>query len=76
MTSHCGLTQIIINEPIHILGDSSSCVDLAFPSQQNLLVLDSGVNFSWHSTSHHQILFAKFDLKVFYSPPYKWCVWH
>ena len=38
MTSHCGLTQIIINEPTHILGDSSSCVDLAFPSQQNMVL--------------------------------------
>ena len=38
-----GLQQII-NEPTHIIGDSSSSIDLIFTSQPNL-VMDSGVHF-------------------------------
>ena len=63
MTSHYGLTQII-NEPTHILEDSSFCIDLVFTSQPNM-VLGSGVHSSLHPNSHHQIVFAKFDLKFF-----------
>ena len=74
MTSHYGLTQII-NEPTHILEDSSSCIDLVFTSQPSM-VLDSGVHFSLHPNSHCQIVFAKFNSKVFYPPPYKRHVWH
>ena len=74
MTFHYGLTQII-NEPTHILEDSSSCIDLVFTSQSSM-VLDSGVHFLLNPNSHCQIVFAKFDLKVFYPPPYKRHVWH
>ena len=68
MTSHYGLTQII-NEPIHILQDASFCIDFIFTSQPNM-VLDSWVHSSLHLNSHHQIGFAKFNLKVYYPPPY------
>ena len=64
VTSHYGLIQII-NELTHILEDSSTFV---FTSQ-SVMVLDSGVHFSLHPNSHHQIEFAKFDLKVYYPPP-------
>ena len=37
ITSQFGLHQII-NEPTHILENSSSCIDLIFTSQPNLLV--------------------------------------
>ena len=74
MTSRHGLTATI-NEPTQILEDSSSCVDLVFTSQPNM-VLDSGFHSSLHPNSHHQTVFAKFDLKVFYPPPYKRHVWH
>ena len=71
MTSHYGLT-LIINEPTHIFEDSSSCIDLASTSHLNM-VLDSGVHSSLHPNSHHQIVFAKFDLKVV---PCERRVWH
>ena len=58
MTSHYRLTQII-KEPTHSLEDASSCIDLIFTSQSNV-VLDSGVHSSLHPNSHHQIVFAKF----------------
>ena len=69
MTSHYGLTQII-NEPTHIVEDALSCIDLIFTSQPNM-VLDSRVHSLLHPNSHHQIVFAKFNLKVYYPPPYE-----
>ena len=74
MTSHYGLTQII-NKPTHILEDSSSCTDLIFTSQVNM-VLDSGVHSSVHPNSHHLIIYAKFNLKVYYPSPYERYIWH
>ena len=46
LTSQFGLSQLI-NEPTHILGSSSSCIDLIFTSQPNL-VIESGVHPSLH----------------------------
>ena len=74
ITSHYGITQII-NEPTHKLEDASSCVDLIFTSQPNM-ILDSGVHSSLHPNSHHQIVFAESNLKVYYPPPYERHVWH
>ena len=74
ITSHFGLHQLI-HDPTHILGKSSSCIDLIFTSQPNMVV-NSGVHSSLHANCYHQIVFAKFDLKVYYPPPYKSEVWH
>ena len=52
-----------------------SCIDLIFTSQPNM-VIDSGVHASLHSNCHHQFIYAKFDLKIFYPPPYERTVWH
>ena len=49
ITSQFGLQQFF-KEPTNILTDSSSCVDLSFTSQPNL-VMESGV----HSSRHHNI---------------------
>ena len=65
----------VINEPTHILDNSKSCIDLIFTSQPNM-IMDSGVHPSLHSSCHHQIIYAKFNLKVFYPPPYERTVWH
>ena len=46
ITLQFGLSQII-NEPTHILDPSSSCIDLVFTSQPNL-VTESGVHPSLH----------------------------
>ena len=40
------------------------------------MVMDSGVHASIHPHCHHQLIFAKFNLKVFYPPPYERTVWH
>ena len=73
LTSQLGLEQII-KEPIHIIGDSSSCIDLIFTTQPNL-VMESGVHSLLHSNYHHPKTFAKFNLKIHYSHPYEWEVW-
>ena len=69
VTSQFGLHQII-NEPTHVLEKSSSCIDLIFTSQPNLVV-DSGVHPSLHPNCHHQIVYAKFNLKIHFPPPYE-----
>ena len=74
LTSKFGLSQII-KEPTHILDKSRSCRNLIFTSQPNM-VIDSGVHASLHSNCHHQIIYAKFDLKISFAPPYERTVWH
>ena len=69
-----GLSKII-KEPRHILGNSRSCIDLIFTSQPNM-VIDSGVHASLHANCQHQIIYAKFDLKIIYPPPFEKTVWH
>ena len=72
--SQYGLLQII-NKPLDFLENSSSCIDLIFTSQPNLVV-DLGVHISLHSNCHHQIGYAKCNLKFHFSPPYEQEIWH
>ena len=74
ISSQYGLHQMI-NELTHILESSSSCIDLIFTSQPNLIT-ESGVHPSLHPNSHHQIIFAKFNLEIHYPLPYFCDAWH
>ena len=74
ITSQFGLHQLI-NEPTHLLQNSSSCTDLIFRSQPKIVV-ESDVHPSLHPNCYHQIIFAKFNLKIYYPPPYLREVWH
>ena len=67
VTSQFGLSQIITEA--NILESSSLCIDLIFTTQPNLVV-ESGVHPSLHPNCHHQIVFAKFNLQIYYTPPY------
>ena len=58
VASQNGLHQEI-DEPTHILNNSSSCIDLIFNSQPNLLI-ESGVHPSLHPNCHHQIVLQNF----------------
>ena len=69
LTTSYGLSQII-SDPTHILPDSSSCIDLIFAKQPNM-VAESGVHPSLHPKCYHQIIFAKHNLKVEYPPLYQ-----
>ena len=74
LTASFGFNQIV-NEPTHILNISSSCIDLIFTSQTNL-VIESGVYSSLHVSCHHHTAYAKFNLNVTYPPTYEREVWH
>ena len=65
----------IIKEPTHILENSSLCIDLVFTSQSNLIV-NSGTLPTLHPNCHHQIIYAKCNLRIHYPPPYTRVVWH
>ena len=51
LTAQFGLQQII-KEPTHLSNTSSSCINLTFTSQPNLIT-DCGVHSSLHSNCHH-----------------------
>ena len=57
------------------LDNSRPCIDLICTSQPNM-VIDSGVHASLHLNCHHQIIYPKFDIKIYYPPPYERTVWH
>ena len=44
-------------------------IDLIYTSQPNL-VIESGIHSSFYSSCHHQIVFAKFNLKICQPLPY------
>ena len=73
LTSVYGMKQLIA-EPTHVLENSSSCIDLIFTDQSNL-IMDAGVHPSLHSKCHHQVIYAKLNLKMQYPPPYTREIW-
>ena len=73
LTSFYGLNQLI-KTPTHLLQNSATCIDLVFTNQPHL-VMESGVHSSLSSTRQHEIVFAKLNLKVEYSPPYELVFW-
>lgn len=60
----------MIKESTHILENSSSCIDLIFTNEPNMVV-ESRVHHPLHQDCHHQIFIPKFNLKVHYLPPYE-----
>ena len=38
--------------------------------------MESGIHSSLHSNCHHQIIYARFNLKIYYPPPYERKIWH
>ena len=64
-----------MKEPTHISDNYRPCINLSFTSQPNL-VLDFGIHSSLLENCHHQIVYCKFDLKIFYPPPYERTVWY
>ena len=65
----------LIHETTHIIRRRPSCTDLLFASQPNLVV-ESAVQSSLHQNCHHQLVFARFNLKVVFPPPYECEIWH
>ena len=65
-TSRFSICQIV-NIPPHVLNNTSSCIDLIFISQPNL-VMHSDVDPFLYPNCNHQIVFSKFNLKIPYLP--------
>ena len=74
LTCSHGLHQLI-NEPTYLFDSSSSCINLIFTSQPNL-VMESGIELSLQPICHHKLVFAKFVLSIYYPPPYERTEWH
>ena len=74
LTTSYGFQQLI-SEPTHILKNSSSCIDLIFTDQPNLIT-DSGTHPSLPPNCHHNITFCKINLKITYPPLYRRLVWN
>ena len=73
LTSLYEMKQLIA-EPTHVLENSSSCIDLIFTNQPNL-IMDAGVHPPLHLKCHHQVICAKINLQIEYPPPYTRKVW-
>ena len=73
LTALYGMKQLI-SDSTHILQHSSSCIDLIFVNQPNL-VIDSGIHPSLHQNCHHQVIFCKLNLKIEYLLTYAREVW-
>ena len=69
-----GFTQLI-REPTNLEPNKrKTCIDLLFSNQQNLIT-ESGVHPSLFQTCHHQIIYAKIDLRFYLPPTYEREVW-
>ena len=74
LTSTFGYRKLI-NLPTHMTNTSSSCIDLIFTSNPNLIT-EFGIEKSLYADScHHSIVFGKMNLNVPLPPPYTHEVW-
>ena len=73
LTSSAGYKQII-NKPAHIVNNSSSCIDLIFCNNLNLLS-SYGVDLSLFQKCHHNIIFGKTNIRILLPPNYVREVW-
>ena len=73
LSAQYGLHQLI-DEPTHILPESSSCIDLIFSSSE-ALIMDSGVLPSLYPRCHHQVPFVKVNFKIKFPPAYQRKIW-
>ena len=64
-----------IKETTHISEHSSTCINLIFTSQSNLII-EPSVHPSLHPNCHHQIAYVKFNLQIHFPPPNSPKFWH
>ena len=64
----------MIKKPTHILKNSRSCIDLILTCQPKTAI-GSGVYASLYLIFHYQIIYTKFNLKIFYLPPHESTAW-
>ena len=64
----------LIKAHTHLVQNLATCINLVFTNQPHL-VMESVVHSSLSSTCHHDIVFAKLNLKVEYPPLYEHVFW-
>ena len=67
LTYFNSLSQLI-KDPTHIPPTSSSCIDLIFTDQTSI-IRNSGVQSSFQTNCHHQMIFCQLNLKIYYPLP-------
>ena len=74
LTSSAGYTQII-DKPTHVINKSKSCIDLIFCTNQNVIT-KYGVDASLFDKCHHNIIYAKINIRVPLPPVFIREVWN
>ena len=64
----------LISKPTRIVFHSSSCTDLIFTNQTNLVV-NCGANSTLNTKCYHQMTHCKINLNIECIPPYERLVW-
>ena len=72
-TSDLGLHQLM-SAPTHMIGESTSCIDLILTDQPNLFI-DTGIHPSLHEQCHQQIIHSKLIVNKHAPPPYIRKLW-
>ena len=54
----------------HKRDSSTFCINLIFIASANLVLL-TGFQSTLDSNCHHEIVYAQFDLSIYYLPPYR-----
>ena len=73
LASSAGYKQII-NKPTHVVKNSSSCIDLIFCNNLNLLS-NYSVDLSLFEKCQHNIIFGKINIRIHLPPSYVRDVW-
>ena len=68
-----GYSQLV-NKPTDCANGSSSCIDLIFTSNTNL-VTDNGVDPTLYKTCHHNLIFGKISSNIPLHPPFYRDIW-
>ena len=72
-TTTAGYSQLI-DQRTHCVNGSSSCIDLIFTSNTNL-VTDFGVDPTLYKTCHHNLIFGKINFDIPLTPPFYRDIW-
>ena len=64
----------LINEPIHFLNKTFSCIDLIFSSNLNI-TRNCGIEKTIHEKCHHDIIYGTLNFNVPLLPPYYREIW-
>ena len=74
LKSSAGYTQIIDNS-IHVMNKSQSCIDLIFCTNQNV-VSKHGVDASLFDKCHHNVIYGKINIRVPLPPVFIREIWN